>query len=100
MPQVTLSLPAAIGLLAIFLAIGAVMVYFALQRTGRVAPPTPTYTVTITLTPSLTATPPTPTLTFTPLPSPTPLSYTVVQGDTCLAIAAQFEVSVQSIILL
>jgi LysM repeat protein len=100
MPQVTLSLPAAIGLLAIFLGIGAVMVYFALQRTGRVVPPTPTPTVSITVTPSLTATPPTPTLTYTPLPSPTPLNYTVVQGDTCLAIAAQFEVSVQSIILL
>ena len=33
MPEITLSLPIAIGLLALFLAIGAVMVFFALQRT-------------------------------------------------------------------
>jgi len=100
MPVVTLSLPAAIGLLGLFLAIGATMVFFALQRTGRVVDPTPTPTVTLTLTPSVTPTPVPPTSTWTPLPSPTPLSYTVSEGDTCLAIAARFEVSVQSIILL
>jgi hypothetical protein len=32
MPSITLSLPAAIGLLALFLGIGAIIVYFALQR--------------------------------------------------------------------
>ena len=98
MPEITLSLPAAIGLLAVFLAIGAVMVFFALQRTGRVVEPTATPTLTLTITPSLTPTPQTPTLTPTPLPSPTPFTYTVKAGDTCGGIAAAFDISVQSIV--
>lgn len=100
MPQITLSLPVAIGLLALFLAIGAIIVYFALQQTGRVVEPTPSPTATFTITPSITPTPITPTPTATPLPSPTPFTYTVSSGDSCLAIAARFEVSVQSIIRL
>jgi LysM repeat protein len=100
MPEITLSLPVAIGLLALFLSIGAVLVYFALQRTGRVIEPTVTPTLTMTVTPSITPTPITPTPTATPMPTPTPFTYTVAEGDTCLAIAARFEVSVQSIVLL
>ena len=101
MPQVTLSLPIAIILLAVFLAIGAGLVYLALQETDQIAPPpTVTPTVTLTVTPTMTPTPVTPTVTATPQPSPTPLSYTVASGDTCLAIAARFEVSVQSIVLM
>ncbi len=100
MPAITLSLPVAIGLLALFLGIGAVIVYFALQRTGRVVEPTVTPTVTMTVTPSLTPTPITPTPTSTPMPSPTPFTYSVAAGDNCLAIAARFEVSVQSIVRL
>jgi len=98
MPEITLSLPAAIGLLAVFLAIGAVMVFFALQSTGRVVEPTSTPTLTLTITPSVTPTPVTPTLTSTPLPTPTPFTYIVQSGDTCGGIAAAFDVSVQSIV--
>ncbi len=101
MPRVTLSLPVAIILLALFLAIGAGLVYVALQETDQIAPPpTVTPTVTHTVTPTMTPTSAPPTLTATPQPSPTPLSYSVASGDTCLAIAARFEVSVQSIVLL
>lgn len=100
MPQVTLSLPVAIILLAVFLAIGAIMVYVALDSQGTIVEPTVTPTVTLTVTPTLTPTPVTPTVTSTPEPSPTPFSYTVASGDTCLAIAARFEISVQSIVLL
>jgi LysM repeat protein len=100
MPRVTLSLPLAILLLALFLTIGAVMVYVALDSQGTIVEPTTTPTVTATITPSITPTPVTPTVTSTPEPSPTPLTYTIAGGDTCLAIAARFEVSVQSIVLL
>jgi LysM repeat protein len=100
MPEITLSLPLALGLLALFLAIGAVLVYFALQETGRVIEPTATPTVTLTQTATTTPTPLTPTPTDTPLPSPTPLSYVVQIGDTCAAIAFNFGVSIQSIVLL
>jgi LysM repeat protein len=98
MPEITLSLPATIGLLAVFLAIGAVMVFFALQSSGRVVEPTATPTLTSTLTPSPSPTPVTPTLTSTPLPTPTPFIYVVQSGDTCGGIAAAFDISVQSIV--
>jgi LysM repeat protein len=101
MPEITLSLPAALGLLAFFLTIGAVMVYFALKtKPSIVLPVTPSATATLTFTPSMTPTQPPPTETPTPLPSPTPLSYTVASNDSCIAIAAHFGVSVNSIILL
>jgi LysM repeat protein len=101
MPEITLSLPAALGLLAFFLTIGAVMVYFALKtKPSIVVPMTPSATATLTFTPSMTPTEPPPTETPTPLPSPTPLSYTVAANDSCIAIAARFGVSVNSIILL
>jgi LysM repeat protein len=100
MPEITLSLPAALGIFALFISIGAILVYFALQRTGRVTDPTPTPTVTLTITPTITPTPVTPTVTNTPLPSPTPLTYIVKENDTCAAIAYSFNVSIQSIVLL
>jgi len=100
MPEITLSLPLALGLLALFLGIGAILVYFTLQETGRVVEPTATPTVTTTLTPTTTPTPLTPTPSETPLPSPTPLSYVVQIGDTCAGIAFNFGVSIQSIVLL
>ncbi len=100
MPEVTLSLPVVIGLMAGFLAIGAVMVFFALQRTGRVVEPTPVPSPTVTPTPSPSPTPVTPTLTPTPLPSPTPFTYQVKAGDTCAGIAFAFDISVQSIVRL
>jgi len=100
MPQITLSLPIALILLALFLGIGAVLVYFALQETGRVVEPTITPTITSTVTPTVTSTPETPIPTDTPLPTPTPATYTVAAGDTCAGIAFTFGVSIQSIVLL
>ncbi len=101
MPEITLSLPAALGLLTLFLAIGAVLVYFALQQTApAVADATVSPTITPTETATLTPTPVTPTITNTPEPSPTPLSYTVKLGDTCGSIAYAFGVSINSIVLL
>lgn len=100
MPEITLSLPAALALLTLFLGIGALLMFFTLRQTGRVVEPTPTPTVTPTLTPTLTPTPITPTPTDTPLPTPTPLTYVVKLGDTCAAIAYNFGISIQSIVLL
>ncbi len=100
MPEITLSLPIVLGLLALFLSIGAGLVFFALQETGRVVDPTATPTVTVTVTSTTTPTPETPIPTDTPMPTPTPLSYLVKANETCLGIAASFEVSVNSIVLL
>ena len=100
MPEITLSLPVAIGLLTLFLAIGAVMVYFGLQQTEQIVVPTETPTITLTLTPSLTPTPVTPTITPSPQPSATPFTYEVKPGDTCVGIAFAFDISVQSIVRL
>ncbi|HJW90233.1 MAG TPA: LysM peptidoglycan-binding domain-containing protein [Anaerolineales bacterium] len=96
----TLSLPVALGLLALFMGIGATLVFFALRETGRVVDPTPTATVTLTVTPTTSPTPPTPTVTHTPQPTPTPVTYIVQPNDTCGGIAFSFGVSVQSIVLL
>jgi LysM repeat protein len=101
MPSITISLPAAIGLLALFLAIGAIMVYFALRTTPEVIiEMTPTPTSSLTPTPTNTATLPPPTTTYTPEPSPTPISYQVQANDTCLGIAGFFEISVESLVTL
>jgi LysM repeat protein len=101
MPSITLSLPAAIGLFALFLIIGAVLVYFAIRSTPEaIIEITPTNTATITPSPTETVTQPPPTSTRTPLPSPTPITYLVQEGDTCLGIAAFFDISVQSIVTL
>ncbi|HSB65226.1 MAG TPA: LysM peptidoglycan-binding domain-containing protein [Anaerolineales bacterium] len=102
MPAITLSLPGAIGLLALFLVIGAVIVFFALRQTPEaIAPPTATVTITATATNTQTPTnTPLPTLTFTPEPSPTPITYSIKENDTCIDIAAFFQVSVQSIVTL
>ena len=100
MPEITLGLPIAIGLVVLFLAVGAGMVYLALSQTGAMADTTitPTLTETVTTTPTNTPEPPTPTP--SPMPSPTPLTYVVAQNDSCLAIAARFEVSIKSIVLM
>jgi len=101
MPEVTLSLPAALGLLILILGVGALVVYFAIGRTSAaVAQPTVTPTITETPTLTPTTTPPPPTITFTPEPTPTPISYQVKLGDNCGAIAFTFGVSIQSIVLL
>ena len=100
MPEITLGLPIAIGLVVLFLAIGAGMVYLALSQTGAMVDTTitPTPTDTVTLTP--TGTPEPPTVTPSPVPSLTPFTYIVAPQDSCLAIAARFEVSIRSIVLL
>jgi len=102
MPEITVSLPAALGLLALVLVIGAGLVYFAMQQAAPKASVQVAATPTITLTPTSTAspTPVTPTVTFTPEPSPTPFSYTVKDGDLCGGIAYQFKVTIQSIVLM
>jgi LysM repeat protein len=106
MPQITLGLPAIIALLALFLTIGAGLVYFALQETGQIpsqgaaaAVASATVTETTTPTPLVSPTPETPTVTLTPEASMTPLSYVVQSNDVCSSIAAAFQVSVQSIVL-
>ncbi len=102
MPVVTLSLPLALGLLALFLIIGAGTVYYLVQPEVGVVdvlPPTETLTPSPTLTPSVIPTEAPPTNTPSPVPSPTPLTYTVQEGDLCTSIAFQFNISVQSIIL-
>lgn len=99
MPQVRLSLPLALGILLLILAVGAGSVYFGLQFTGGITEPTaaPTITETPTITPTVTETvTPMPSPTFTPLP---PIDYTVQSGDTCSGIAVFFNTSVQAIVL-
>jgi LysM repeat protein len=99
MPEITLSLPVALGILALVLIIGAVFVYIGLNSTGSIAKstdtPTPSMTPTITLTPTASLTP-TIAPTWTPLP---PIEYTIASGDSCISIALAFNVSVASIIL-
>jgi LysM repeat protein len=103
MPEITLSLPAALGLLALFITLGAVAVFLILNKpenpteVGGVTTEagTATPSPTITITPTITLTP-TEAPTWTPLP---PIEYTVKPGDMCASIAAAFNVSVQSIIL-
>ncbi len=103
MPEITLSLPAALGALVILLLIGASVIYFVLRAGvagATLVNPTaePTQTNTPTASPTATEV-----YTSTPLPTPTeqpPLDYTVQSGDTCGGIAFTFGVSVQSIIVL
>ena len=103
MPEITLSLPAALGALVVVLLIGAIVVYFAL-RTGITGTTLvdPTAVSTATETPTVTPTA-TEVFTATPLPTATeqpPLDYTVSSGDTCGGIGYTFGVSPQSIIIL
>ncbi|MHC1771340.1 MAG: LysM peptidoglycan-binding domain-containing protein [Flexilinea sp.] len=99
LPEVTLSLPIAIGMAILILGAGAAVVFFMLQSTGRVVEPTATatntHTPTITFTPTTTYTP-TMVVTSTPL---APIEYTVKDGDLCASIAALFGISIPSIVL-
>ncbi len=100
MPVVSLSLPVALGLLAVFLVIGAGGVYFSLKGTGKIQSPTlsptPSTTPTLTLTPTETLVPTeTPTYTLEP-----PIEYKVKSGDTCGTIAGLYGSSVPAIITL
>jgi len=103
-PQVTLSLPLLFGLAVLLLIVGAGAVYAVLQEMSGDAPliaaptdtPTPTTTTTTTATPTASSTP-TLEFTWTPLP---PIEYKVVLDDTCISIAVNFNVSVNSIVVL
>ncbi len=103
MPEVTLSLPMALGLLVLFLAVGATVVYAGLKvgvGGAKITEPTGIPTQTETATASAT---PTDTQLPTLAPSATelaPFEYTVASGDTCGGIAVTFGVSVQSLIIL
>ena len=100
MPEITLGLPAALGLMAVILLIGAGVVYAALNVGGRVVEPTPVSTPTETALPTPTATE---APTHTPIPTATelpPFDYTVAAGDTCSLIALNFGISVNSLIIL
>ena len=103
MPEITLSLPAALGLLALFLVVGAALVFAVLRVSGgdlSTKPAQPSATVTLTLTVTQTATEQ---ATNTPAPTPTtqpPIDYKVVEGDTCSSIALTFGISVRSLIIL
>jgi LysM repeat protein len=98
LPEVTLSLPFAIGLILITLAIGAGLIFLILRGTGQVAGPLPTATATLTPTLEQTLAPtttPTSQPTFTPLP---PKDHTVQSGENCGLIALTYGVSIQSIV--
>jgi len=97
LPDLSLSLPLAIGLLFILLAIGGGIIFLVLRGSGQMAAPeaTPTVSPTPTFEQS-----PTPTVTLTPEPTFTPLpplEYTIRAGDTCSLVAVIYEVSVRSI---
>jgi len=102
MPLVTLSLPAAVGILAAVIIIAAAIAFFSLRSSAMtgtinsVATLTQTETPTATLLATATNPPPdTPTATVQP-----PFDYTVAAGDgTCSQLAFTFKVSVQSIII-
>jgi LysM repeat protein len=101
-PEMTISLPVALGLIIVIMiissaAVFAVMSSGSIPNTAKVV--TPTASATYTSTPEISATP---TLTTTPLPTFTPLppvEYVVKSNDTCLSIAFGFNVSPQSIVL-
>jgi len=105
MPEVTLSLPMALGLLVLLLVIGAALVFAVMRITGGAGLPAAQAngpTPTITPSPTVTFTPTT-AMTNTPVPTDTPLppfEYTVGSGDTCTSIAVQFGVSINSILIL
>jgi LysM repeat protein len=97
LPEFRLSLPLALGLLFIILAIGGGVIYLVLRGGGQIAPPEPTATAS----PSPTfEQSPTPTLTatieptYTPLP---PIEYVVRANDTCGYIAVLYDVTIRSI---
>jgi LysM repeat protein len=101
MPEITLSLPAALGLLALFLIVGAALVFAVMRVLGPTTPTGASATATVTTTTTIT---PTATEVFTETPVPTsttqpPREYTIAAGDNCLSIALAFDVSPNSIIL-
>lgn len=98
--SITLSLPVALAILAVFTALAVGLTYFATQGLGVGAPATVEATVTSTPTETPTLQP---TATQTPVSSPTPLptiEYIVDVNDSLGAIAVRYDVSIQSILQL
>lgn len=102
MPVITLSLPAAIGVIAVVIIVAATLVFFSL----RARAPVGTFDAQETATPTETPTaspPPTATQLATEIPTATlqaPFDYTVAAGDnSCSQLAFNFGISVQSIII-
>lgn len=102
LPEIKLSLPAAIALGILFLALLGVLVFFIVQRAAApekpAADPLTEGTSTLTPTRTLTATPTetaTPLPTWTPLP---PLEHIVKPGETCYDLVFLYDISLQSII--
>ena len=97
LPDVTLSLPLALGLLFIVLAVGGGIIFLVLRSTGQVAAPE----ATATASPSPTfEQSPTPTVTLTPEPTYTPLppiEYQIQEGDSCGLISLYYGVTINSI---
>ncbi len=97
LPTLQFSLPSAIGILLLILAVGGGLAYLVLRGGGQITPAEPT----ATLSPSPTfEQSPTPTLTSTPEPTFTPLppiEYQVRPEDNCSYIALLFDVTVRSI---
>lgn len=97
--QITLSLPLALLLVAVFAIVAAGLTYAATtlfsDEQNAIPSMTPTYTATQSLTPEPTFTE---TIASSPTPLP-PLEYMIVEGDTCLGIAVTFNVSVQSLLI-
>ncbi|MEX2144728.1 MAG: LysM peptidoglycan-binding domain-containing protein [Anaerolineales bacterium] len=99
LPEVRLSIPIALGLLALFLIVGGSLTYIALGQTGALGAGAQVVSPSVSPTATLSPTPETPTVTPTMLPTLTPLSYTVQGQDTCSGIAFAFNISPQDIIL-
>ncbi len=102
MPEITLSLPAALGILAVILVAIGVGVFFYVRTINPQAAAGPQETPTVTATLTQTGTP---TEIYTITPSPTltpqpPFDYTVGAGETCSLLAYNFGVSINSIIIL
>ena len=88
--QVTLSLPVALVIVAVFTVLAVVLTFLATRGLGANSPAE--VEATVTSTPTDTATPQ-PTSTSTPVYTPTPLptiEYIVDTGDSLLAIAVRF----------
>ena len=98
-PEVRLSIPIAIGLLALFLIVGGGLTYVALAQTGGAGGGPALVSPSVSPTTTLSPTPETPTVTATPQATLTPLSYTVQFGDVCSGIAFAFNIQPQDIIL-
>lgn len=95
---ISLPLPVAIVIVLLFLLMGMGLVLGATGALPIFAPPTPTDTATPTVPPTFT---PAPTATETPAPTPTPLppvEYTVVANDSCISIAFQFNITLQTLL--